>query len=281
VTRRRGGWAPSAIAGDPQRGVGILNNAIYTGRDIWNRSRWIKDPDTGMRRAVPGPQSEWIIHEVPELRLISDSLWKRVKARQARRSAMVGDKIRKRLKQSLGRAPRYLFSGILKCKVCGSNYVMADARAYACSGFVNGKVCGNNQRVSRVVLEERLLGSIKADLLSDESIEKFKKRLVRALRQPRINASRMKKLEAEIQNLTDVLAQGVRSEAILTRLQGAESDLTRLRAANTVIDMKAVMALLPAAIRRYRAMVANLEKTAGSTSARPAKYSAKCSERSG
>jgi hypothetical protein len=45
ATDRRGGWAPSAIAGDPQRGVGILNNAIYTGRDIWNRSRWIKDPD--------------------------------------------------------------------------------------------------------------------------------------------------------------------------------------------------------------------------------------------
>lgn len=174
---------------------------------------------------------------------------------------MVGDKIKKKLKQSVGRTPRYLFSGLLKCKVCGSNYVMADARAYACGGFVNGKVCGNSQRVPRVVLEERLLGSIKADLLSDESIEKFKKRLGRALRHPRSNASRIKKLEAEVQNLTDVLAQGVRSEAVLTRLQGAESDLARLRAANTVIDLKAVMSLLPAAIRRYRAMVANLKNS--------------------
>ena len=52
---------------------------------------------------------------------------------------------------------------------------------------------------------------------------------------------------------------GCSIRAILTRLQGAESDLARLRTASTVIDMKAVLALLPAAIRRYRAMVANLE----------------------
>jgi len=41
----------------------------------------------------------------------------------------------------MGRGPRYLFSSILKCKVCGSNYVMADATHYACSGYVNGRVC--------------------------------------------------------------------------------------------------------------------------------------------
>jgi hypothetical protein len=29
-----------------------------------------------------------------------------------------------------------MFSSLLKCKVCGSNYVMADATHYPCSGYV-------------------------------------------------------------------------------------------------------------------------------------------------
>lgn len=30
-------------------GVTILNNDVYAGRVIWNRSKWVKDPDTGRR----------------------------------------------------------------------------------------------------------------------------------------------------------------------------------------------------------------------------------------
>jgi len=50
---------------------------------IWNRQRFIKDPDTGKRQARPNPESEWIIQDVPELRIIDDALWQQVKARQA------------------------------------------------------------------------------------------------------------------------------------------------------------------------------------------------------
>lgn len=57
TTRPRGGWAPSAISGDPSRGIGILNNELYVGRDIWNRSKWQKDPDTGLRRCIQRPRS--------------------------------------------------------------------------------------------------------------------------------------------------------------------------------------------------------------------------------
>ncbi len=36
-----------------------------------------------------------------------------------------------------GRQPKYLFSGLLKCGVCGANYAIADSYRYGCSANVN------------------------------------------------------------------------------------------------------------------------------------------------
>jgi DNA invertase Pin-like site-specific DNA recombinase len=51
-------WGQSTINGNRRRGTGILNNALYIGELIWNRQRFIKDPDTGKRvgaKGSPGP----------------------------------------------------------------------------------------------------------------------------------------------------------------------------------------------------------------------------------
>ena len=75
-------WGPSTIHGNPKRGTGILNNELYIGRLVWNRQRFIKDPDTGKRVSRLNPESEWVIQDVPELRIVDDELWQRVKERQ-------------------------------------------------------------------------------------------------------------------------------------------------------------------------------------------------------
>jgi site-specific DNA recombinase len=54
-------WNPSTIHGNASRGTGILNNELYIGRLVWNRLRYVKDPDTGKRvvarhRPRPGRQ---------------------------------------------------------------------------------------------------------------------------------------------------------------------------------------------------------------------------------
>jgi site-specific DNA recombinase len=76
------GWGPSTIHGNWQRGTGILNNELYIGRQVWNRLRFIKDPQTGKRISRFNPESEWVTRDVPELRIIDQDLWDRVKARQ-------------------------------------------------------------------------------------------------------------------------------------------------------------------------------------------------------
>lgn len=70
-----GDWGFSTINGNAKRGNGILNREFYIGRMVWNRQRFIKDPETGKRQARPNPAAEWIVQEIPELRVIDDELW--------------------------------------------------------------------------------------------------------------------------------------------------------------------------------------------------------------
>ena len=76
-------WGPSTIHGNLERRNGVLNNELYIGRLVWNRQRFLKDPDTGKRIARPNPEPESIIQDVPELRIVDDELWNAVRARQA------------------------------------------------------------------------------------------------------------------------------------------------------------------------------------------------------
>jgi recombinase len=51
-------WSSSTINGNAKRGTGLLNNELYVGRLVWNRQRFIKNPDTGKRsRGSTGSRS--------------------------------------------------------------------------------------------------------------------------------------------------------------------------------------------------------------------------------
>lgn len=51
------GWGPSTIHGNRRRGTGMLNDELYIGRLIWNRLRYLKDPDTGKRVSRQNPKA--------------------------------------------------------------------------------------------------------------------------------------------------------------------------------------------------------------------------------
>src|SRR5262249_49171322 len=139
LRRKDGVWLASAIAGNPRKGVGILNNDLYRSVYIWNRSHWVRDPESRRRVRRERPEGEWVVQRLPELRIVSEELWQQVKARQAethRKSEAIREALHKNART--GRAPKYLLSGLLKCGVCGSNFVMAGAKHYACASRTNG-----------------------------------------------------------------------------------------------------------------------------------------------
>ena len=50
--KRKPTWSAAAPHGYLTRGTGLLNNPLYAGRYVWNRSRPKKDPDTNCRAHV-------------------------------------------------------------------------------------------------------------------------------------------------------------------------------------------------------------------------------------
>lgn len=62
------------------------------------------------------------------LRIVPQGTWDAAKQRQRQRQKDVGDRVKKGLAHGVGRAPRYAFSTLVKCKICGSNFVMENQR---------------------------------------------------------------------------------------------------------------------------------------------------------
>lgn len=84
-SKRRRKWVASAIHADVRRGSGILNNERYRGMQRWGRSKWERSAADSSRRvaSVVEDRAQWVTHEDPRLRIVSEKLWARVKARQS------------------------------------------------------------------------------------------------------------------------------------------------------------------------------------------------------
>jgi hypothetical protein len=117
---------------DVPRTTGILNNELYIGRMVWNRLRYVKNPDIGKRVSRLNPSSEWITTEVPDLRIIPDELWSAAKERQAQtRPAIPATG-----KLDAANRPRPLFSGLTKSGVCGAGFIVGSANRSARPGHM-------------------------------------------------------------------------------------------------------------------------------------------------
>jgi site-specific DNA recombinase len=129
-SRRYGTWSASVLHGDMQHATGMLSNQIYIGKVIWNRRTWVLNPETKRRVPKMRPESDWVVIEQPELRILPQALWERV---QERRQAQALGQISNG-HVCLGRGPKYLLSGLLKCAQCESNFVMQTYYQYGCAG---------------------------------------------------------------------------------------------------------------------------------------------------
>ncbi|MFC0342106.1 recombinase family protein [Paracoccus niistensis] len=163
-------WDKSTIHGNPKRGTGILNNELYVGKLVWNRQSYVTDPETGKRQARPNPEAEWIITEVPELRVIDQELWEQVKARQAGRKIEHTDQ-----EAWQKRKPKFLLTGLIKCGCCGGGFSTIAKDRFGCSNSRNKgtSVCANRTGVSRQHLEGRILTLLAERLMDPDLMKAF------------------------------------------------------------------------------------------------------------
>jgi len=162
------GWGPSTIYGNWQRGAGILNNELYAGQIVWNKVSYPKNPDTGRHVTRINPESEWVRKEVPELRIISQELWDKVKRRQRR-----GQNEKKEFWEH--QRPRYIFSYLLKCGCCGGGMSKISKAHYGCSTARNKgeALCSNLRTIRQEILEETVLGILRKHLMDPKLVAIF------------------------------------------------------------------------------------------------------------
>lgn len=251
------GWGPSTINGNWRRGTGILNNELYIGRLIWNRLAYIKNPDTGKRVSRLNPKSEWIIKDVPELRIIDDDLWEKVKARQKglRKLPEFHDKQR----------PRMLLSYLLKCGNCGGGFSKVSEHHYGCSTARNKGTCENRLTVRQDELEGLVLSALQTRLMDPALCEEFCEEYTRYLNTLRseknasLNAAKteLTRLAKQREHLIQAIKDGVPAAEVKDDLARVAARREELEALLEGTQEEPVL-LHPQMAGHYRQQVAKL-----------------------
>jgi hypothetical protein len=136
-------WTITSLQGTKVGERGILRQELYVGRYRW------KDA----------------VVDLPELRIIKDTLWDMAQERLALVSRVSGG-IRRHGKPTYS---KHLLTGIVKCAHCGSNVVIVSGGSFAkygCSKSSNssGRECGNVLRIKKSDLEELFLKNLEASI---------------------------------------------------------------------------------------------------------------------
>ncbi|MQR01657.1 recombinase family protein [Glaciimonas soli] len=260
VPSARGGtWCVSALYGSPVKGSGILNNSLYIGKYVWNRSQWIKDPDTGKRQRTERPEDEWQHGDNPELRIIDDQLWGEVRLRIDYGRNKSGRKQERRPSSTL-------FGGLLLCPHCGATVIAINATRYGCNAAMNrGSAVCSGFSISRETVEKRLLSVVRDDLLSPAAAAEFEQTFNRVLEEKlssykddlKISQNRLAQLNDEVTRMVDAIATIGISAALANRLKLVEAERDTIqRTIETYADNK--KAVTPDISSLFKSILANL-----------------------
>ena len=262
------GWSQSTLNGNRKRGTGLLNNELYVGFLVWNRLHFMKDPETDRRRSRHNPEKDWVVAEVPHLRIVGTELWDRVKARQAALDAVAKPASDGSTFQSQ-RRPTYLLSGLLRCGVCGGGMSVISATHVGCSSARNKgeAVCSNRRTVKRECVEASVLEALRTRLMAPEVYAAFVRAFTtewNAAQKGRAvehdgKLDELKHIERKIANLVSVVADSGGSAAILAALKEAEARQAALAADLATADTPAPR-LMPNLAELYREKVTALQE---------------------
>ncbi|MDP0930352.1 recombinase family protein, partial [Paracoccus onubensis] len=261
-----GAWGFSTINGNRKRGNGILNNEMYIGKIVWNRQRFVRDPDTGKRQARPNPEEEWVIQQAPELRIIEDGLWNAAKERQKsikheRRDD--GKGVENHFRDR--RRPKYLLSGLTRCGCCGGGYSMISAQLLGCSTRRNKGTCENRMNIRRNALEAREMNALRHNLMQPELFQEFCEEFTREMNRLRMEGrasidaaeAEIRKIERELETLLNLILKGGAADMLNAKMVKLEGRQKELKAFLAEVEEPPPL-LHPNMAHHYRAQVEEL-----------------------
>ncbi|WP_353315248.1 recombinase family protein, partial [Shimia sp. NS0008-38b] len=262
-------WQSSTIRGNAKRQTGILRNRAYIGQIIYGQMKFRKDPKTGKRTSIPGPEP--LVVDAPDLRILPQDLWDAVSDRLQSISREMATDPETGLALNRAHRKKFLLSGLLKCGCCGGNMAIQARDRYGCSTRKRKGTCDNATSITRVQVEGRVLASLKATLLAPENLQNFVSQVSKALTEQQKSAGGTQKglekaiikLDVKITRMLDHIEDGAGHSALLKeRLEQRQAERVAL-----VADLDAlkhttqepfVMPDLPVA---YSTLVRSLEDT--------------------
>lgn len=234
-------WGATTIRGHKVRGTGILNNELYRGMLVWNRQRFVKDPQTGKRQARMNPEADWVRKEIPALRIVDEHLWQAVKARQAAQEsahASLRDGVRKAREMRL-LEPAVVSSNfyrLLICADCGADFRPLGRDRYGCADHYRRKTCGNGRTLQRRAMEMGIRALLTETLITRdghmEASHDGDLSETRQLRGQIVGARRqLEAVDAKLGGLLVAIEDGLYSTRMKIRFQQLEDRAARLRSA--------------------------------------------------
>jgi site-specific DNA recombinase len=230
------GWSPATISR-------ILDNEKYAGRWIWNRTESRRDPRTGRRRRFEKPESEWMVREDEELRIVPEQLWETVRARRKEmHRAWPGGNGKRGFSKDQGSRqahfPTHLLAGAMVCGSCGATIAQVSGKSggyYGCLAATKG-ACDNKTLVRRTLAETVILGAIQEQIADADHIAYVLQRVEEEIAKLRSDLPDTLKLkEAELTaeqrrlaNFVDFIGEGRGSQAFAKALVETERHVDQL-----------------------------------------------------
>ena len=270
ISSPRGGlWNASTINGSRLRRNGILNNELYLGRITYNRQRFIKDPETGKRISRLNPEHEWVITDVPALRIIDKKTWDRAQQIKSRYTSQHGNK-----RQTTKR----LLTGLIKCGCCGGAMTIISRERYYCSAKRERGTCDSNVGIKAAEIEERVLTGLKDILIGNEDlidtfVTEFKAELTRLRKQrgshERQSHKDLNKVTASIKRCVSFITGGDGDPGIVRdELKALEARKRDLEHAIKVTYDESAVEVHPNVAELYRKKVIELQTLLSDASTR-------------
>ncbi len=197
----------------------------------------MKDPVTGKRVSRLNSENEWIRHEVPELRIVDQDLWDRVKMRQA--------DLRKNTRPDCSderpfwaqRRPKHLFSGLLRCGGCDGAYTKISAHLFGCATARNKGTCENRLNIRAELIEKIVLDGLKHRLMDPDLFKVFVQEFTREFNRLRAAEggciehakTELLGIERRLRKIVDAIAEGVPARTLKEELLALEARQDELR----------------------------------------------------
>jgi site-specific DNA recombinase len=263
-------WGDTTIRGHALRRTGLLHNELYIGKLVWNKQRYVKDPLTGKRLARLNPETAWIVHEVPALRIVAQWLWDKVQARRADIREAPG--MQKALAQKfwLKRRPKHLLTGLAHCGACGAPLAAAGRDYLACGAARRQGTCSHRQSIRRGALEGLILAALADRLMHPDLVAEFVREFHAEVNRQRHHAELSlvqtrrdhDEVTRKLAGVIEAIADGLRAPGLQSRLDQREQRKATLAAELEAAPPPAPR-LHPNLAELYRKKVASLQAALG------------------